>query len=125
MTLGEKLISYRKAQGLSQRAFAEKSGISNGTISNIEKGTDRHGEKYLTTLSTANAIAKGMGISLQELLNEVDDELTISGSENEIKIKNQRAIEILNQVDELTPEQQNSVLNIFDSIINEIKNRDK
>ena len=37
MNLGEYVVKYRTAHGLSQRKFAEECGLSNGYISMIEK----------------------------------------------------------------------------------------
>ena len=74
MTLAEFVIAYRSQHNLSQRQFAERCGISNGTISNIEKGQNPATKKKIKTdPETLKKIATGMSISIHELLQRVDD----------------------------------------------------
>lgn len=74
MTLAEFVIAYRSQHNLSQRQFAERCGISNGTISNIEKGQNPATKKKIRTdPETLKKIATGMSISIHELLQRVDD----------------------------------------------------
>jgi len=74
MTLAEFVVSYRAEHNLSQRQFAERCGVSNGTISNIEKGQNPATKKKIRTdPETLKKIATGMSISVHELLQIVDD----------------------------------------------------
>lgn len=69
MSLGEVVREYRKSQGLSLREFGQLCGISHAYISDIENGSDRRtGKMPRPTVETVTAIAKGMGISLGELM---------------------------------------------------------
>lgn len=74
MTLAEFVISYRSQHNLSQRQFAERCGVSNGTISNIEKGQNPATKKKIRTdPETLKKIAAGMSLTLHELLQRVED----------------------------------------------------
>ena len=59
---------------MSQREFAKRCGLSNGAISIIESGVNPHThEPLVPTLSTINQLAKGMNISIQNLIESADD----------------------------------------------------
>jgi len=74
MTLVEIIIKYRTEHNLSQRAFAERCGVSNGYISMLEKNRNPSTEAPITpTLPTLRQIAKGLNMSLDELLALADD----------------------------------------------------
>lgn len=75
MTLGELIILYRKEHGLSQRAFAKVCGnVSNGYVSMIENGKNPNtGKPIVLSIDKLHALASGMGMSLQDLLEAVDD----------------------------------------------------
>lgn len=85
MTLSEYLKAYRKVHDLSQRQFAANCGVSNGYISMLEKGENpKTGEPITPTPQTVQAIAKGMGMTMQELFLVVDDlylDLTSEGKQ--------------------------------------------
>ena len=83
MTLGEYLKQYRDAHDLSQRQFAALCGVSNGYISMLEKGENpKTGEPITPTMQSVVSIARGMGMTMQELLSVVDD-LYLDLTENE------------------------------------------
>lgn len=74
MTIGEAIILYRKKHGLSQREFSTQCGLSNGFISMLEKGINPNTqEPMIPTLPTLNLLAKGMKISINALIEMVDD----------------------------------------------------
>ena len=74
MTLVEIIIKYRTEHNLSQRAFAERCGVSNGYISMLEMNRNPSIEAPITpTLPTLRQIAKGLNMSLDELLALADD----------------------------------------------------
>jgi transcriptional regulator with XRE-family HTH domain len=50
-TLIERVASLQKAEGLSDRAFASKLGLSNGQWSGIKTGRNEMGLKTLTAIS--------------------------------------------------------------------------
>lgn len=74
MTIGEIIINYRNAHKLSQREFAKQCGLSNGTISNIESGVNPRTHEILApNLTTINQLAKGMNMSINNLIEVADD----------------------------------------------------
>ncbi|MEN6459966.1 MAG: helix-turn-helix transcriptional regulator [Syntrophomonas sp.] len=64
MSLGEQIREIRSALGWSQFRLAEKAGISQSVISDIESGRRNN-----PSIKTLWKIAKALGVSLSELLN--------------------------------------------------------
>ena len=66
MTLGEKIASARKEEGMTQEMLAEQLGVTRQAVARWETGT--------SDPSTSNlfALAKLYGISVEELLKEVE-----------------------------------------------------
>ena len=74
MKLSEFIIKYREEHDLSQRQFAEICDVSNGYISMIEKEINpKTGLPISVSLPNYVKIAKGMGISVQDLFSSIDD----------------------------------------------------
>lgn len=74
MTIGELIAKYRSEAGLSQRAFAERCGVSNGYISLLESGVNpQTGNPIVPTLPKLKAIAQGMNMTLDHLMRVCDD----------------------------------------------------
>ena len=66
VSIGNRLYQYRRKSGLSQEELAAKIGVSRQAVSKWENGT--------SDPSTSNlfALAKLYGISVEELLKEVE-----------------------------------------------------
>lgn len=115
MTLGEYLKQYRDFHDLSQRQFAALCGVSNGYISMLEKGENpKTGEPITPTMQSVVSIARGMGMTMQELLSEVDD-LYLDLTENEkqplgVEGLSDLAMQIARIVDRLPPESRQLLL---------------
>ena len=74
MTLGEIIKAYRDERGMSQRQFAVVCNLSNGYISMLESNKNpKTGIPVVTSLPTMKKIADVMGISVNVLLEQVDD----------------------------------------------------
>lgn len=74
MKLGELIREYRDQHELSQRQFAEKCDLSNGYISILEKGTNPNTGKPVTpTIPQLKKLAAGLGMSMMDMLESVDD----------------------------------------------------
>lgn len=74
MKLGDLIREYREKQGLSQRQFADRCGLSNGYISIIEKGINPNTGKPVTpTIPQLKKIAGGLNITVMEMFETVDD----------------------------------------------------
>lgn len=79
MKLKEVIKKYREDNKLSMQEFASRSGLSKGYISMLESGKHPQNNRPLTpSIDTYQKIAKGMGISLDELLHLVDDDEIVS-----------------------------------------------
>ena len=73
MKIGEMVVQYRELHGLSQRAFAQRAGLSNVIIGFLEKGVRTNGEPYLPKFDTIRKVARAMGKSAEQLIAECDD----------------------------------------------------
>ena len=65
-TLGRRIRRLRNSAGLSQDALARAAGIGRVTVARLEKG------EQTPRFRTLNAIAKGLGVRVSELLVEPD-----------------------------------------------------
>lgn len=75
MFLGDLIKKYRDEHSISQRDFAKKSGLSYTYISALEKNKDyRTGKPISPTLETVKSVAKGLNISVDEILKLLDDD---------------------------------------------------
>ena len=74
MTLVELIQIYRATHNMSQRQFASNCGLSNGYISMLERGFNPKTKKPIRpTIPAMKKIATGMGMSLHELFESVED----------------------------------------------------
>lgn len=89
MKLGDLIAQYRADHSLSQRQFANACGLSNGYISMLEKGKNPATGKPVTpTIPQLKKLSGGMGLTLMELLDLVDDmPIDITGNETEAPVQ--------------------------------------
>lgn len=74
MKLSTLLKEYRAEHELSQRAFAAKAHLTNGYLWILENEVNpKTGRPAVPSLTSLLGIAKAMNISLDELLEKVDD----------------------------------------------------
>lgn len=74
MTLREYITAYCNSHGLSQRQFAAQCDLTNGYISMLMSGVNpKTGKPIRPSIDTFMKLAKGMGISLNVLFQEIDD----------------------------------------------------
>lgn len=113
MKIGELIKQYRSKYNLSQREFALKCGLSNGNISIIEKGINpQTNEPIIPTLPTLNSIAKGMGLNIDELLDQIDD-MDVSLSRTSVAEQNSLTSEYIKLFSALPEDKQILVLDII------------
>lgn len=68
MKIGELIKEYRKDHGMSQEAFATRSGLSKGYVSIIENGVHpRTGKPLTPSAKVMKQVADAIGMPLQEL----------------------------------------------------------
>ena len=78
MKLGELLKSYRAEHKLSMDAFCELSDLTKGYISMLEKNEHPKSKKPIVpSYETIEKIAKGMQISIEDLIDMLDDDQEI------------------------------------------------
>lgn len=78
MTLGEYIANYRAEHKESLRSFSRRAELSPTYVSYLEKGETQRGNKPAASIDTYKAVSKAVGISLDELIRIVDDEISIS-----------------------------------------------
>lgn len=119
MTIGEAIKKYRNDNKMSQREFAKKCGLSNGSISLLEKGVNpKTNEEITPSLPSLNSIAKGMGISLDNLLNIIDDS-AISLPKKPKSEKLSKTQEFISLFEKLSPDQQTLIIKQIQGILSE------
>lgn len=110
MTIGEIIKEYRKKNNLSQREFANRCGLSNGSISLMEKGINpKTNEPIIPSLPTLNTLAKGMGMTIDELLERMGD-TEVSLSRTSDRRQNTRTAEFVKLFNLLNSEQQKLII---------------
>lgn len=93
MTLSELIIEHRTRLNISQRSFAEKCGLSNTYISFLENEYNPKTRKPINpTIEQYSKLARGMGISLQQLFESIDNApIVLNGdcfSDDEVRLVN-------------------------------------
>ena len=98
MKLGDLIRTYRESHDLSQRQFALRCDLSNGYISILEKGINPNTQRPVTpTIPQLKKLADGMGISLSDLFEKVDD-MPIDFGSNIIPMPEMRKIPLLGRI---------------------------
>lgn len=64
--IGDRLKSYRKARGLSQRAFADAAGVSNSTLAGWELGYSEPRATQVVTMAVALGESADVLLGLKE-----------------------------------------------------------
>lgn len=74
MRLEEIIKKYREDNDISQREFARRCGLSNSLISIFEMGKNpQTGKTISPDLETYRKLANGMGMSIQQLFEQIGD----------------------------------------------------
>lgn len=98
MKLGDLIRSYRESHDLSQRQFALRCDLSNGYISILERGVNPNTQRPVTpTIPQLKKLADGMGMSLTDLFEQVDD-MPIDFGSNIIPLPEMRKIPLLGKI---------------------------
>lgn len=78
MTLGQIIRAYRSDNKVTLKEFAAKAGISIAYVSLLELGRQTHGKKVSPSLNVYYGCANAMGLSIDELLVQIDDDELIT-----------------------------------------------
>lgn len=78
MRLGEFIKDYRTKNKITMQQFADAAGLSKGYVSVLEKGKrPNSSQPTIPSIETYNKVATAMRISLNELLESLDDDCLI------------------------------------------------
>lgn len=103
MRLGELICEYRESHDLSQRQFADICKLSNGYISMLERGVNPNTGRPITpTIPQLKKLADGMGTTIAEIIEKVDDmpvDLILTGEETKNAPAENGKGDILDDVD--------------------------
>lgn len=79
MNLSEAIVDFRTRMKISQREFARRCNLSHGTIALLEKGYNQQtGKKIIPDVETYKKIADGMEITMDRLLDIIDQSEMVS-----------------------------------------------
>ena len=107
-TLGQRLASIRKEQGLTQVELAKKIGIIQSIVSAYELNNLR------LTAEMAIRFAKVLDVSTDELLG-------LETKEKNDFVKNRRVVRRLHQIDQLSKRDQEAVIRTIDAFLTKAK----
>ena len=116
MKIGDIIQDYCKQNGMSQRGFASKAGLSNTYIGRLIKGENaRNGSPVQPSLPTIKIIADAMDCSVDLLLRKMDDEIVAVNDNDETEATYTiPQIAIMGRgMEQLTPEQRTLVVDMM------------
>ena len=123
MKLGELLKSYRTEHKLSMDAFCELSDLTKGYISMLEKNEHPKSKKPIVpSYETIEKIAKGMQISVEGLIDMLDDDQEIQINATP-PVLSKSSIQTI--YDQLAPPRQGKVLTYAEKQLNEQRNEEE
>ena len=111
MNIGEQIKRIRTAKGLSQKEVTMTAKLDKAQYSRIENG------KTDPSVSTAERIAKAMGLSLSELFATSDEP-------KEIKSHDKTIMEKVNLIESLNKEEKATIYKMLDAFIGKKKLKD-
>lgn len=87
MTLGQIIRAYREENSMSMDSFAKVSGLSKGYISQLENNVNpKTGEPPKPSFETIHKAAKGMFMTFDEVMDNLDNDIKIVDDKPELKI---------------------------------------
>ena len=127
MKLSNIIIDYRNQEQISQREFARRCGLSNSYISFIENEYNpRTGKPIVPTLEQYQKIASGMGLTVHELFERLDEDSPVDLHVSDVSsvpivVPNN---ELFNKVVKfMEPDDYVTVMTIFEKTYNKMKER--
>ena len=112
MKIDQIIKDYRAEHGMSQREFARTCNLSPAYIGYIEQGYHPQTKKPISpSLPSLNKIAKGMGMTLDELMSRCDNMLVALSDEQD-----ERDV-FLHLFTQLSPTQKEAVFAVMQSFL--------
>ena len=117
MKLSDLIIDYRKRMNISQREFSRRCDLSNSYISFLEKNVNpKTGKPLVPTLEQYKKIADGMGISVHQLFEQLDEDSPVDLHVTVVKEPAPRSDDLrllVQDLSKLSPEQQKQARSLF------------
>ena len=110
-TLGKNIIRIRKLKGLSQRALAEKAGLSNRVIAYYE------GQAHNDFLNKLERIANALEISIPDLLGHTSKSNRITSDEFDFSDFDTRTLRKIKELAKLSARQKSAIYEMIDSMV--------
>lgn len=107
MKFGEKITKLKKLKNLSQVALAEATGISRDAISKYERGDS------VPSVDYAKRIADALGVSLDYLVNDSDQEEVLDND----------AVKRIKEIQSLPFKEKDKIYSVIDALIRDFKTK--
>lgn len=119
MNLGDIVKQYRTAQGLSQRAFALRSGLSNSYVSMIENNMNpKTCQPIIPSLIVIRKVANTMGVTIDDILRQMDDvDVSLSADDCSSPMLDELDAEILDLLHMLPDAKKHSFVDLLRSVV--------
>jgi len=107
----------RLAKGIAQAELGRRSGIDRSTIAKIETV-----DTYNITLTTLQRMCEGLGITLRDLAEEIEREISPVKAIQEIKDPSRKLLEAIYQAVKVVPDKEKSVQGYLIALNNRFEN---
>ena len=127
MELRDVLLKYREENGISQREFARRCGLSNSLISILEMGINPQTRKKMTPdLETYRKIASEIGMTVQALFELLGDSESVDisepsspkGESDSYRAETREAQILARGMDKMTEDQRKRLLDLVNIAFN-------
>lgn len=108
MVIGKKIVQLRKESGWSQQELAKKVGTSGAIVGRYERG------EMTPSVEVAKKLADVFQVTLDYLVNQAE---TIA------PIKDKAMLERLREIEQLDPEDKDTLLHVIDSLLRDARAR--
>ena len=113
MKLGEIIANFRTKENISLGDFAKETDLSKTYIAMLEKGVNPSTDKeIIPSIQTLQRCATAMHMTLDELINQLDDDQKINFNDNITKQDTKKAISFFSNVLDKTINQNKTPANL-------------
>lgn len=117
MTLGEIVKAYRIENGMSQRQFAIRSGLSNSYVSMLEQNMNsKNGQPIVPSLVAIKKVADAMCVSIDNLLFKLGETEVDISEEPTAQIGDELDREIIQLLRSIPVETKRSLLDLMRAV---------
>ena len=127
MKLSTIIIEHRKQLQISQREFSRRCGLSNSYISFLENEYNpRTGKPIVPTLEQYQKIAAGMGLTVHQLFEKLDDDSPVDlhvSDRSRVPVIIPNSAQFVQIAQAMDPDDYEIVMRIFEKTYNKLKER--